>query len=178
MSDITAKLIWQNGLAFKGISQTGHETVLDGDRQTGASPMDLLLEAVGSCSAIDVVMILDKQRTPATRFELSLESDRHSPEPRYYTAIRIKFDVWGDGLQPDKVTRAISLSFAKYCSVFHSLRKDLKLTPEFRIHAAGAEAAGEYQTVQIAESEQPANEFQDLRGRSAVSSQIVTGPWL
>ena len=153
MSDMTAKLIWQNRLAFKGISQTGHETIIDGNRQTAASPMDLLLEAVGSCSAIDVVMILDKQRTPLSRFEISLESDRHSPEPRYYTAIRVRFDLWGDGLKPDKVARAISLSLAKYCSVFHSLRKDLQLTPEFRIHAADAEAAGEYQAAQIEEPE-------------------------
>ena len=149
MSDVTAKLSWNGGLKFTGLSATGLETVLDGDRQAGGSPMDLLLEALGACSAIDVVIVMDKQRTPLTKFEVSLEADRHSPEPRYYTRVTMRFDVWGDELRPDRIERAISLSLAKYCSVFHSLRKDLQVQPEFRIHATGADAAGDYQPVKF-----------------------------
>jgi putative redox protein len=149
MSDVTAKLIWNGGLKFTGINQAGQETAIDGDRQAGATPMDLLLEALGACSAIDVVVILEKQRTPAARVEISLEAERHSPEPRYYTAVRLRFDFWGNELRPEKVERAISLSLEKYCSVFHSLRKDLRTQPEFRIHATGAEATGAYQPVKF-----------------------------
>lgn len=149
MSDVTAKLIWNGGLKFTGINQAGQETAIDGDRQTGATPMDLLLEAIGACSAIDVVVILEKQRTPAARAEISLEAERHSPEPRYYTDVQLRFDLWGDELKPEKVERAISLSLEKYCSVFHSLRKDLRVRPELRIHAAGADAAGDYQPVKF-----------------------------
>ncbi|HZS10243.1 MAG TPA: OsmC family protein [Blastocatellia bacterium] len=148
MSDVAAKLIWQSGLKFTGLNSGGLETAIDGDRQAGASPMDLLLEAVGACSAVDVVMILQKQRTPPERLEVSLEGERHSPEPRYYTMIRARFDLWGE-LSPAKVERAISLSFAKYCSVFHSLRPDLKLQPEYRIHGVGEAAQGNYQAVTI-----------------------------
>lgn len=153
MNEMTARLIWNGGLKFTGVNAGGIETALDGDHQAGASPMEILLEAVGACSAIDVVMIMEKARTPLARFEVSLEGDRHSPEPRYFTAVRARFDLWGEGLKSDKVARAIHLSFAKYCSVFHSLRPDLKLQPEFRIHAAGAEAAGEYSSVEIAAAE-------------------------
>ena len=60
------------------------------------------------------------------------------------------FDVWGDGITPDKLVRAINLSISKYCSVYHSLRDDLKLRPQFRIHATGAEASGDYQVVEMA----------------------------
>ncbi|MFN7945504.1 MAG: OsmC family protein [Blastocatellia bacterium] len=149
MSDVTAKLIWNGGLKFSGINASGLETAMDGDRQAGASPMDLLLEALGACSAIDVVIVMEKQRTPMTKFEVSLEADRHSPEPRYYTSVTMRFDAWGDELRPEKIERAISLSLAKYCSVFHSLRKDLQVYPEFRIHPSGAEAAGEYHPVKF-----------------------------
>jgi putative redox protein len=149
MSDMTARLTWQGGLKFTGVNSGGIETRIDGDHQAALSPMELLLEAIGACSAIDVVMILEKMREPLVRLEVSLDGDRHTPEPRYFTRVRARFDVWGDGIKADKVTRAINLSFAKYCSVYHSLRPDLKLQAEFRLHAAGAEAAGEYQLVKM-----------------------------
>lgn len=150
MNDISVKLNWNGGLKFTGVNAGGLETALDGDKQSGASPVELLVEALGACVAIDVVLILEKMRTPAAKFEMTLDADRHSPEPRYLTGVRIRFDVWGDGIKPDKLTRAINLSISKYCSVYHSLRDDLKLQPQFRIHAAGAETSGEYQTVEMA----------------------------
>lgn len=148
---MTTKLIWNGRLQFIGTNHKGFETRFDGNTEMAASPMEILLEAVGACSAIDVVLILEKQRTPLQQFEIALEGDRHSPEPRYFTDIRVKFDLWGEALQPDKVARAISLSFEKYCSIFHSLRKDLRLQPAFRIHLSGAEAAGEYHSISLTE---------------------------
>jgi putative redox protein len=109
----------------------------------------LLLEAVGTCASVDVVLILDKMRTPVARLEVSLEGTRHSPEPRYYSSVRARFDVWGEGLSADKVERAIYLSFARYCSVYHSLRPDLQLHAQYRVHATGAEAAGDYLPVEM-----------------------------
>ncbi|MFN0123154.1 MAG: OsmC family protein [Blastocatellia bacterium] len=147
MAEITATLRWQGGLHFTGMNQAGLHTSLDGNRTHGASPMDLLLEAVGACAAIDVVIILEKQRMPPVKFEISLTGARHMPEPGYFTEVTANFDLWGEGLGGDKVARAIALSFAKYCSVFHSLRKDLALTAQYRLHASGAAAAGEYHKV-------------------------------
>lgn len=113
-----------------------------------------MLEASGSCTTTDVVSILEKVREPLARLEITLEADRHSPEPRYLTAVRVRFDVWGDGLNPDKVRRAIGLSSARYCSVYYSLRPDLKLRPEFRLHDSGQKGAGQYQPVEMAAASQ------------------------
>lgn len=157
MSDLTVKLNWNGGLKFTGVNAGGLETAIDGDKQSGASPVELLLEALGACVSIDVVVVLEKVRTPAARLEVTLEGDRHSPEPRYLTEARMRFDVWGDGISPDKLARAINLSIAKYCSVYHSLRDDLKLQPQFRIHATGDEPAGDYQAVEMAS---PTSELQ------------------
>jgi|SRR5215468_5980193 len=150
MSDLMVKLNWNSGLKFTGVNAGGLETAIDGDKQSAASPVELLLEALGACVSVDVLIILEKVRTPAVKFEVSLEGDRHSPEPRYLTGVLMLFDVWGEGINPDKLARAINLSIGKYCSVYHSLRGDLKLQPRFRIHATGTEAAGNYQTVEMA----------------------------
>ena len=90
MSDLKVKLNWDSGSRFTGVNAGGLETVIDGDRQSGASPVELLLEALGACSAVDVVSILGKMRTPAAKLEVTLEADRHSPEPRYLTGVRMK----------------------------------------------------------------------------------------
>jgi len=148
MSDVNVKLTWSGGLKFAGINAGGIETAIDGDKASGASPVEILLEALGACAAIDVVVILDKQKTPAQRLEITLEGERHRAEPRYFTDVRLRFDLWGEGIKPDKLERAINLSIGKYCSVYHSLRRDLAVRPEYRIHAPNAEATGEYAVVE------------------------------
>ncbi|MGH9765941.1 MAG: OsmC family protein [Blastocatellia bacterium] len=150
MSDLTVKLNWNGGMKFTGVNASGLETAIDGDKQSGASPVELLLEALGACVSIDVVVILEKSRTPTTKLAVTLEGDRHQPEPRYLTEARMLFDVWGAGISPGKLARAIKLSIGKYCSVYHSLRADLKFRPQFRIHATGADASGDYQSVEMA----------------------------
>lgn len=150
MSDLTVKLNWNGGLRFTGVNAGGIETLIDGDKQSGASPVEMLLEALGACVSVDVVLILEKMRTPAAKVEVILEADRHQTEPRYLTNAQMSFDVWGDGIVPDKLIRAINLSIGKYCSVYHSLRDDLKLQPSYRIHPTGADASGDYQVVEMA----------------------------
>ena len=144
MADVTTTVIWNGELSFTGTNAKGHQTMFDGKTQAAASPVEILLEALGACMAVDVVVVLEKSRTPATRIEVTLEGDRHSPEPRYFTAMRPRFDVWGDGIKPNAVARSLRLSLTKYCSVFHSLRSDLVLQASYRVHATGTEAAGEY----------------------------------
>lgn len=149
MRDVTTKVIWNGGLKFTGYNAEGHATSFDGDKKTAATPVEILLEALGACSAVDVVVILEKSRTPAARLEVSLAGNRHDPEPRYFTDTTVRFDIWGADIRPETVRRAINLSFTKYCSVYHSLRGDLKLQPEYRIHAPGAEATGEYLAIEM-----------------------------
>ena len=149
MSDVKVKLNWNGGLKFTGTNAGRIETVIDGNHQDGASPVELLLEALGACSAVDIVTIMEKVRTPLQQLEVIVDGDRRSSEPRYFENVRIKFDAWGDGINPDKLARAVNLSIGKYCSVYHSLRTDLKLQAQYRIHAADTDAAGEYETVEM-----------------------------
>lgn len=160
MADVATSIVWEGGLKFTGKNAKGHTTAFDGKTLDAASPVEILLEALGACTAVDIVIVLEKRRTPAARIEVTLEGDRHSPEPRYFTAVRPRFDIWGDGIKPTAIAQALRLSFTKYCSVYHSLRNDLVLQPTFRVHAAGAEAAGEYTVLEMGvptgELEEPA----------------------
>jgi len=134
MSDVKVKLDWNGGMKFTAVNVSGQQTVIDGDKKTAASPVEVLLEALGACTAIDVVLILEKMRTPATKLEVTIDGNRRQTDPKYYTDVRVRFDVWGDGIKPDKLARAINLSFEKYCSVYHTLRPDLKVETEYHIH--------------------------------------------
>ena len=96
--------------------------------------MEMVLEALGGCTSIDVVAILNKMRQPLDRFEIEIKGTRRDTDPKAYTAIEITFNLWGEGLEKEKVSRAVELSLNKYCSVFHSLSKDIKLTSKIRIN--------------------------------------------
>lgn len=149
MADVITSITWEGGLKFTGRNAKGHTTVFDGKTLDAASPVEILLEALGACAAVDIVVVLEKRRTPATRIEVTLEGDRHSPEPRYFTEVRPRFDVWGNGINAAAVARALRLSFTRYCSVYHSLRSDLVVQAAFRVHAAETEAAGEYEALEM-----------------------------
>jgi putative redox protein len=132
------------------VNTGGIDTTIDADKQSGASPAELLLESLGACASVDVVSILEEMGTPAAKFEVTLEADHYRTGPSYLTGARMLFDLWGDRINLDKMVRAINLSISKYCSVYHSLRDDLKLQTLFRIHVTGAEASDDYQMVEMA----------------------------
>ena len=132
MSDV--RLRWEGGLKFDAQGSAPVRLAVDGDRQEGASPMELLLVALGGCTSIDVVAILAKMRQPVDRFEISLSGMRRETDPRSYSAVEIVFRLWGDGLDQERVSRAVELSLNKYCSVYHSLSKDIKLTTKIDVN--------------------------------------------
>ena len=64
---------------------------------------------------------------------MNLEGTRNPTPPQYYTSIDIKIEIGGDNITPRKLDRAISLSQEKYCSVYHSLRSDIKVNVTYEI---------------------------------------------
>jgi putative redox protein len=132
MADV--KLNWEGGLKFTALGSSPLPVPIDGDREEGASPMEMILEALGGCTSIDVVMILNKMRQPLDRFEVSISGARRETDPRAYTSIEVVFKLWGEGLELEKVNRAVELSFEKYCSVYHSLNKEIEVTKKIQLN--------------------------------------------
>lgn len=124
-------LVWIEELRFEG--RAGGTTVaIDGDGAMGISPVNLLLQSVGSCAASDVVDILKKGRQELTGMTVDVSADRREETPRYVKRLYMTFRIEGD-VDPSKAQRAVDLSLEKYCSVFHSLRMDLNVETEIEI---------------------------------------------
>jgi putative redox protein len=119
---------WRERLLFDA-GPPGRPTVLvDGDGAVATSPVELLLVAAATCSASDVVSILEKQRVTLQALEVKVRGTRRDEHPRRYTAVHFVFTLSGDGADERKARRAIDLSLAKYCSVVASLAPDIRVT--------------------------------------------------
>ncbi len=124
----TATLTWSgDGLLFSGrCGEDGPPVPIDGDSRVGPSPMEALLLALGGCMAIDIQVILEKQRVPLGELEVTMEGERAEHPPRRYTRVHMQVRTTGvSDADAGKLDRAIELSRDKYCSVFHTLHPDL-----------------------------------------------------
>jgi putative redox protein len=111
-----------------------HETPLDSDPSSiGLGPMEALLAALGSCSAVDVQDIMTKRRTPLSRYTVELEGERAEGIPARYTRIVMRHVGSGEGVTKEQLEKAARLSFEKYCSVSSSLRQDIEFVIEARV---------------------------------------------
>ena len=107
---------WAGGLRFIGTGANGHSTVIDGDKQSAPSPMELLLLGTGGCACIDLVMILQKGRQKVIDAWVEIGGERREEMPRYFTKIEMHFIVEGIDIKEHRVKRAIELAMDKYCS--------------------------------------------------------------
>ena len=85
--------------------------------------MQLLLAALGSCSAIDIMSILKKQKQEVAGFTIQIEGEREKDlVPSLWKNIAVSFRLSGT-IDPDKAKKAATLSIEKYCSVAETLRR-------------------------------------------------------
>lgn len=104
-----------------------------GGQNLGMRPMQLLLAAMGGCSAIDIISILKKQRQDLKDLKVTVTGEREKDVvPALYTDIHAHFRLFGD-IDADKAGKAVSLSVEKYCSVAKTLEKTAKVTYSFEI---------------------------------------------
>lgn len=127
----TVYLEWKGEFRFEGRADEAR-TSIDGDGQAGPSPVNLLLESVGACTAIDVVDILQKGRQEIRGMKVEVGAERRSETPRAVTSLFMKFRIEGNVDLP-RAQRAVDLSLEKYCSVFHSLRMDVSIDTEVEV---------------------------------------------
>lgn len=119
---------WTEQLQFEGGPAGRPPVLVDGDSRAATSPVELLLVAAATCSAADVVVILQKQRVRLAGLDVAVRGTRRETEPRRYTAIAFHFTVRGEGADETKARRAVALSIEKYCSVVSSLAPDISIT--------------------------------------------------
>lgn len=132
----TSTVKWIGNKTFVGIDSTSHSVVLStpGDG-VGIKPSELLLIAVGACSAVDVVEILSKKRMPLSELEISVTGEQDADPPWTFRKLHLHFCIRGKNLTEKAVEQAIQLSEEKYCSVAATIRPTAEITTDFEILA-------------------------------------------
>jgi len=95
--------------------------------------MELLLIALGSCTGVDVISILEKKRQTVTDYRIEVSGERREEFPKSYTRLYVKHVVRGRGVSEAAVARAIELSETKYCSVAATLRGSAEIINSYEI---------------------------------------------
>lgn len=126
-------LRWNGKLRFSGGAPGGPPIELDGDGEVAPSPVTALLVAGAACAAADVVIILEKMRIELAAIDVAMHAERRDATPRRLQKFHMVFTVKGAGLDQDKLSRAVSLSIEKYCSVLSSLADDIAVSYEARV---------------------------------------------
>jgi len=126
-------LCWNSGLVFTGGGLGRPAVTVDGDSKEGSSPVETLLIAAASCTASDVVAILEKQRVKLRSLDVAVKGQRREEHPRRFTAIHFVWTIAGDGADETKARRAVDLSLEKYCSVVASLAPDIRISYDVAI---------------------------------------------
>ena len=129
-----------DGLSLIGKAGSNHWIAMDaaedvGGSNAGSRPLELLLLGLGGCTAMDVISILKKKRSPVKNITIALKADRAEEFPKIFTEIKLKFFVYGDkeNIKPRDIERAIELSSTQYCSASNMLKKSANIEYEYEI---------------------------------------------
>jgi putative redox protein len=130
----TASVAWIGEQKLAATSPSGHVMVFDSDRQSNQAPgpMEMLLMALGACTATDVVIILQKKRQKLESLEVLCSGERAAEPPEVWIKLELFSRLRGK-LDDRAVKRAIELSEGKYCSVSATLKKTAELTWRYEI---------------------------------------------
>jgi putative redox protein len=127
-----------DAVLFEAVNETGNTFHIDGSSDIGGvnggfRPTQLLLAAAGSCSSIDVIEILKKQKQPLEDLKVTIEGEKEKGVvPSLFRKIHLHFTLKGN-LDKEKVERAINLSAEKYCSVIKTLEHVATVTHSYSI---------------------------------------------
>ncbi len=133
----TVNLKWAGARMMLGVDSRGAAIPIGFNRDadppwSAVKPSDLLLLAAASCSAYDILEILQKQREPLEGLDVLCTGEQITEQPYQFVTVHLKYIIKG-AVNPQKAERAIQLSEEKYCSVLATLRPSVKLSSEYEI---------------------------------------------
>lgn len=114
----------------------GHKIILDaepGGDNRGPRPRNLMLSALGGCTAMDVLAILNKMQIELTDFNIIVEGELTEEHPKHFVRMHVIYEFTGKNLPKDKIEKAVSLSEERYCGVRTVYEKAIKITSEIKI---------------------------------------------
>jgi putative redox protein len=127
-------------MQLEGTTESGQTVKLDSTKDKaaaiGVSPVEMVLQALGGCTAMDVVSILQKMRRTINSLALEIDAERREEYPRIFTHIHILYKLTSPDAAEHELARAIKLSEEKYCSVSGMLRPTVKITTSYELRRA------------------------------------------
>jgi len=132
---VTAK--WLNNMAFEA-EANGHKIVLDAESEVGGEnrgphPKPFMLAALGGCTAMDVISILQKMRVKVEKFNVHVEGELTEEHPKQFYKMHVVYEFTGKNLPMDKLKKAVELSEERYCGVTAVYKKVMELTSEIKV---------------------------------------------
>ncbi len=121
---------WKDNVAFDVSTESGHSFIIDGPpahggQNQGFRPMEAILAGAASCSAFDVVHILNKKRKPPTHLSVEVQGTRADTDPKVFIVIDLTFTI--GGVNEAAANHAVQLSVEKYCSALVMLASACKI---------------------------------------------------
>jgi putative redox protein len=127
-ADLTVGVQWKGAWTFDA-GKAGAPTVhIDGHSKEGPSPPETLLISLGTCTAIDVVEMLTKRKTPPASMDVSVTAERKGETPRRVTRAHLAYKITGAGIDHTQTMRAIGLAVTRYCTVRDTMDPEMAIT--------------------------------------------------
>jgi len=134
--DIKISMSYLDDEKFSVKNNSGNNLIVDmyaENKKEHMSPMELLLSALTTCAAVDIVSMIKKRRRDFKDIKAISSGKRVDDSPRYYKSIDIKYLIFSSDLKDNEAERFISLAISKYCSVGATIRPDTILNHCFEI---------------------------------------------
>lgn len=127
------------GLSLMGFTESGHAVPMDtksdvGGHESAATPMELILQGLIGCTAMDVISILKKMKVEHTDLSVSETHERAQTHPKVYTKIHMIYSLAGEDIDREKVKKAVKLSKERYCGVSAMLGASVDITYHIEIN--------------------------------------------
>ena len=93
------KLEWLRSRMFVGTDHLGHSIAIgyqqeDEQHGAGINPSDMLLLAAASCSAYDVVQILEKGKQPLEDLKVDVTAEQSQENPFPFTSLHFNYRIY------------------------------------------------------------------------------------
>ncbi len=119
-----SEVTWRGNRLFDA-GPAGRTHRIDASAKEAPGPVETLLNALATCSAVDIIDILAKRKTPVERMTIHIAAERRPQAPRRVMHLDIEYRIEGAGIEREHAERAVQLSYERYCSVAASLAPDI-----------------------------------------------------
>ncbi|MFY0626439.1 MAG: OsmC family protein [Reichenbachiella sp.] len=119
--------------AINGAGNVVQIDMYDPENKESQSPMDLVLSALASCAAVDIVSMIKKKRKTFINLQAETIAERAETHPKKFTKIHIKYKITSPDLTDKEADKVIELAVSSYCSVASSLDPQVNLTHSYEL---------------------------------------------